>query len=171
MPLSQNGWPVLASDSSFLHSWKLRLAGGELTMTLRRGASGLVLCHLLLWFDEVVEPVLGDGDDHGWALRRIAGSTEYSNHSSGTAVDLNASQHPAGTPHTFNLIQTHRIERRVSYFFKDSVRWGGSYTHPDEMHFEINKDHTVIRTLAITLRGTNRGRAILALNPGQRQYL
>lgn len=172
MPTSQNGWPVLSQDSPFLHSWRLPTQSGPLTLLLRRGASGLVLCHLVLWFDEVIEPVLGDADDHGWAVRFIAGSTVYSNHASGTAVDLNSAQHPAGTAHTFNLVQSHRIERRTSYFFKDAIRWGGSYrTSTDEMHFEINKDHTIIRTLAITLRGTNRGRAILAANPGQRQYL
>ena len=65
--------------------------------------------------------------------RAIAGTNVPSNHSWGTAVDINAPVNPRRRPLTTN------IPRRVRELWKgQGFRWGGDYTTsvPDAMHFE-----------------------------------
>jgi hypothetical protein len=58
-----------------------------------------------------------------------------SNHSSGTAVDLNALKHPLGKSNTFTKDQTNTIQLLL---VKYGLSWGGNYKRrKDEMHFEI----------------------------------
>jgi len=89
-------------------------------------------------FDKLVEPIdVGTLDSWGYAFRPIRGQTEMlSNHSSGTAVDLNAEAHPLGKRETFTMEQE-TIVRQIAA--KYGCRWGGDYKNrADEMHFEIN---------------------------------
>jgi hypothetical protein len=88
-----------------------------------------------------VEPIdSGQLDDWGYALRRISGSNSWSNHASGTALDLNALKHPQGRRGTFTPRQE-RLIRRWLFDHDSCVRWGGDYrTRADEMHFEVVKD-------------------------------
>ena len=74
----------------------------------------------------------------GHSYRVITGSTSLSNHSSGTAIDLNAPRHPLGTSGTFTATQRSHI-RSILSSCNGVVRWGGDYSgRKDEMHFEIN---------------------------------
>jgi hypothetical protein len=58
-----------------------------------------------------------------------------SNHSSGTAIDLNAIKHPLGKSNTFNKDQRNTINLLIT---KYGLGWGGNYKkRKDEMHFEI----------------------------------
>jgi hypothetical protein len=58
-----------------------------------------------------------------------------SNHSSGTAIDLNATKHPLGKAGTFPLEKVAMIQALAK---KYGLRWGGDYRgRKDEMHFEI----------------------------------
>jgi hypothetical protein len=74
----------------------------------------------------------------GWtwafACRPIAGTNQPSNHSWGTAVDINAPVNPRRRPLTTN------IPRPVRELWKaHGFRWGGDYVGatPDPMHFEF----------------------------------
>jgi hypothetical protein len=61
-----------------------------------------------------------------------------SNHSSGTAVDLNATKHPLGKSNTFTKEQVNTIQLLL---VKYGLAWGGNYKRrKDEMHFEIAMD-------------------------------
>jgi hypothetical protein len=58
-----------------------------------------------------------------------------SNHSSGTAIDLNAKDHPLGKAGTFPLEKVAMIQALAK---KYSLKWGGDYRgRKDEMHFEV----------------------------------
>jgi hypothetical protein len=66
----------------------------------------------------------------------VRGTTDkLSNHSSGTAIDLNATKHPLGKAGTFPLAKVPMIQALAK---KYGLTWGGDYRgRKDEMHFEI----------------------------------
>ncbi|GAA2605491.1 M15 family metallopeptidase [Paractinoplanes durhamensis] len=137
MPHSQNGWvagtvrKLGGLDTSPVPGTTIRLPQG-----VRRGDVATVLLHVAGQFHRTVEP-LHAGQCWGYAYRRIRGSTVFSNHASGTAIDLNAPAHPMGAEGTFTPKQVVAI-RRILAFCNGTVRWGGDYHgRTDEMHFEI----------------------------------
>ena len=88
-------------------------------------------------FHTLIEPLdTGALDDWGYCFRNIRGSSDkLSNHSSGTAVDLNAVDHPLGKSGTFPNEKVPMIRALAK---KYGMIWGGDFrSRPDEMHFEI----------------------------------
>jgi len=133
---SQNGYP--ANDATLVSS---RLVPGTTRkLTVRKGPAGDLLLWVAAQFDKLVEDIeQGILDDWGYAPREIRGSTQISNHASGTAIDLNATSHPLATDPPANFSKAkidaiHGITGRT----QGCVRWGGDYTgRKDGMHFEI----------------------------------
>lgn len=169
---SQNGFPALTSDSPYLRTWVI--PDTSRTLRLRNGSAGFLLIHLALWFDARVEDVEGGIlDDWGYAYRPIRGyESGLSNHSSGTAMDLNATQHGLGAEDTFSASEELRIRRRVNVYFDDVVRWGGEYYgRKDEMHFEVDASIGACEKVARNLLTTPRGKRILEANPGQKAVI
>lgn len=171
---SQNGY--LANDTSVL-AWST-VPGTTVRFRLRKGPVTDVLTYLASRFDNEVEdidtahtyrqdaaPSIPGGepstllDDWSYAPRPIRGSTTtLSNHASGTAIDLNATQHPRGRRGTFTATQVKRV-RAILASLRDPatgrcvVRWGEDYqTAPtDGMHFEIDADLAAVTRVAATL--------------------
>ena len=180
MSTSVNGWPGLGSDSSTLHTWVIRDADEATEVTklrLRNGSAGFLLVHLAMWFDDRLEDLQDnyrDGalDDWGYAYRPVRGySSSLSNHSSGTAVDLNATDHPLSARGTFTDEEEAMIQRRLD-FYDNCIRWGGDYTsRADEMHFEIDRTLSACERVARKLLDSPRGQRILRDNPGQREVI
>lgn len=170
MSTSQNGWPAVASTSSLLTTWVIPGQSGDTRLRMRRGSAGFLLAHLALWFDgkveDLVEPLL---DDWAYAYRPVRGySSTLSNHSSGTAIDLNATDHPLGSTATFDADERRAIVNRVD-FYAGCIRWGGTYQgRKDEMHFEIDADLAACEKRARALLDSPRGKRLLKANPGQR---
>lgn len=163
---SQNGWPVIFEREE-LREWNIPTSTGKLILPLRPGRAGFVLCHYALWHAEQVEPTFGKGDDFGWALRSIAGTREWSNHASGTAIDLNSSMHPSGQRNTYTQRKSDKIRNRLEDRYSNLVKWGGDFrTTPDEMHFELNALRDQIFPLAAELVNTTGGRRLIAANDG-----
>jgi hypothetical protein len=146
---SQNGYT--ANDESLIVSWDI--PGTSRKIRLRKGAPGALLVHFAAWFHTHIQPIdAGQLDDWGFAVRPIRGqSVEFdadgnavnlSNHASGTAEDLNATQHNLGQRHTFTAVETAAIREELGRPEYDGcIRWGGDYTkRADEMHFEIVRD-------------------------------
>jgi hypothetical protein len=131
--------------------------------------AGFVLVHFILWYAEEVETVAGAGDDFGWALRKISGSDEWSNHASGTAGDLNASKHPQGVD-SFTIRMADKVHRRLespnySTVEGPAIKWGGDYrTTIDQMHFEINVSAKALNRAYAACLETPRGKRIQAAN-------
>lgn len=139
---SQNGWPVIDTSSSTL----LRVFPW-VTGRVRVGAAYDLLNYLCTQFDERVEPI-DKVSSWGWSMRKIRLGTSYSNHASGTAVDLNAPKHPLGKVGTFSAEQVREI-RLILDEMEGSVRWGGDYRfRKDEMHFEVIKSSGQIYAIA-----------------------
>lgn len=172
MLASQNGWPVITdADDTRLHIWVIPASNGTIRIRLHRGAAGFLLAHFIMWFAETIQPVLGRIlDDWGWsALRPVRGTTTtVSNHCSGTAVDLNATQHPLGKRGTFARWQYLKIRARLA-LYAGCIRSGIDYQNrADEMHHEINRPAAAVRHTARVLALSPRGKKILDANPGQR---
>jgi peptidoglycan hydrolase-like protein with peptidoglycan-binding domain len=183
---SQNGY--VANRSSLIGSYLI--PGTSTTLTMRKGDVATVLCYVASQFDATVEDidtpsskgyvkdhlaVAGSDpskirDDWGFAVRPIRGQTTgYSNHASGTAIDLNATQHPRGVHGTFTAEQIKAI-RKILAYCDGVVRWGGDYsaaTPTDPMHFEINASPAKVAKLARKIKGagilTKRTKAAAAL--------
>ena len=98
---------------------------------------GPLLAAFAAEFHELIEEIdEGVFDDWGYAFRNVRGSTDrLSCHSSGSAIDLNASRHPLGKVGTFPPEKGPMIRALAK---KYGLKWGGDYVNrKDEMHFEI----------------------------------
>src|SRR6476661_1168439 len=132
---SQNGWS--AGSSSVVPLSTLSVGAATFPAGVRRGDVHVVLGYVARRFDREVEALV-KGWCWGHSYRAISGSTTLSNHSSGTAIDLNAPRHPLGRSGTFTATQRSHI-RSILDACNGVVRWGGDYSgRKDEMHFEIN---------------------------------
>ena len=96
MTKSQNGWPA-SKDQKKIGIKVFKVKGTDRKMRLQKDA-GVILTAFAAEFHAQVEPI-DDGvfDDWAYAYRDVRGSDSVlSNHSSGTAIDLNATKHPLG---------------------------------------------------------------------------
>lgn len=174
MSTTVNGWPVLQVGSPSLRRWNVPDTNRGLT--LRDGSAGFLLIHMAVFFDEQIELLDRAGevwDEWGHAIRPVRGQTSgYSNHAGGIAEDLNATRHPLGVPiaSTYTPVQVKAIRRRLR-LYRGIVVWGGDWSRPDGMHFEIKGELPACERLARLLMVTPRGRRILAANPGARNVI
>jgi hypothetical protein len=148
---SQNGWTVIEQAGTESY----QVAGSKVKLRLRKGDAATVLLDVAAWFDRSVEDIDVGGDDWGWAVRKIEGSSSYSNHASGTAIDLNAQKHPQGVATTKGLsaAQINQVHARLNDRYKGVIRWGGDYkSRPDAMHFEVNKNAAAVKAVADAIR-------------------
>lgn len=89
------------------------------------------------------------GQTWGYACRAISGTTRPSNHSWGTAIDINAPSNPRRADRKF----VSNIPKIVVDFWKgQGFRWGGEYSWPDPMHFEFMGTAADARRRAANLR-------------------
>ena len=136
MSTSQNGWPAITDYGDARLKSLPWITGAVLA-----GDVWAILDWLCRRFDAEVENIV-EASSWGFSPRNIIGSTTLSNHASGTAIDLNADQHPLAAVGTFSAAQVATIRRIITDSVVDGVpvlRWGGDYSgRKDEMHFEIN---------------------------------
>lgn len=131
---SQNGWPAskdpleLGIKSYLVPDTKVKLRCAQSVAPLLIGFASE--------FHNLIEPIDGSADDWAYCYRMVRGSeSALSNHSSGTALDLNAAAHPLAAIGTFDANKVPMIRALAK---KYGLRWGGDYhLRKDEMHFEI----------------------------------
>jgi hypothetical protein len=147
---SQNGWPVEGPTRSYV------VPGSSVTLTLTADASAafcLIWC-CAQWNGQIEQ--LDAGQCGGYEVRPISGTNTWSNHASGTAVDLNSVKHPQ---HAFTF--TEAMKAQVHWIIQQTdgvVRWGGDWTVDslDEMHIELDTlDHQHIQDVSQKLRANN----------------
>lgn len=145
---SQNGWPVVDRSATV----DLVVHGVNFPNGVLRGDVATVLGWVAEQWHTRVMP-LHVGWCWGWLVKVIEGSTTISNHASATAIDLDAPELPMGTPASRNMSaaqieECHAIERESG----GVVRWGGDFSRPDPMHWEINGTPEQVAAFAATLR-------------------
>jgi len=112
---------------------------------------GPLLAAFAAEFHELIEPIdEGTFDDWGYAFRMVRGSTDrLSCHSSGTAIDLNATKHPLGKAGTF---PAEKIPMLRDLAKKYGLKWGGDFkSRPDDMHFEVEISASKAKALIASL--------------------
>lgn len=132
---SSNGWPA-SKDRVEIGIKSYSIKGTSLKIACAEKVAPLLVA-FCQDFHELIEPIdQGQLDDWGYAFRMVRGSTDkLSNHSSGTAIDLNATKHPLGKVGTFPNEKVPMIRALAK---KYGLIWGGDYrVRKDEMHFEI----------------------------------
>lgn len=142
---SYNGWPA-SKDQAEIDVKPYPVKGTNLKIRCAAGA-GELLAAFAAEFHELIEPIdEGSLDDWAYAFRMVRGTTDkLSCHSSGTAIDLNATRHPLGKIGTFEATKVPMIRALAK---KYGLSWGGDYRgRKDEMHFEV----AISKEKAITL--------------------
>jgi hypothetical protein len=147
--ISQNGWPA-SKDQAEIGIKSFAVPGTKIKLRCAEKVAPLLVT-FAAEFHQHIEPIdEGTLDDWGYCFRNVRGSTDkLSNHSSGTAIDLNATKHPLGHAGTFTQMQTALIQALCK---KYGLRWGGSFSRPDEMHFEISLNEAGCATLIEKLK-------------------
>ena len=133
---SYNGWPA-SKDQAEIGVKPYPVKGTNLKIRCAVGA-GELLAAFAAEFHELIEPIdEGKLDDWAYAFRMVRGTTDkLSCHSSGTAIDLNATKHPLGKAGTFDAAKVPMIQALAK---KYGLTWGGDYRgRKDEMHFEVS---------------------------------
>jgi hypothetical protein len=146
MEKSQNGWKA-SKDPAEIHIKSFPIEGTDIKIRCQATA-GRILAAFAAEFHAQVEPIDKGGlDDWGYAYRNVRGQTDdLSNHSSGTAIDLNASKHPLGKENTFTPEQRKTLDMLCK---KYHLRGGYTYrTRKDDMHFEIMDNPAEVKALA-----------------------
>jgi hypothetical protein len=133
--ISQNGW-IASADPNEIGIGSFGVPGTKIKLRCAKSVAPLLVT-FAAEFHAHIEPIdNGKLDDWGYCFRNTRGSTDkLSNHSSGTAIDLNATKHPLGHANTFSPMQTVLIEALCK---KYGLTWGGKWKRPDEMHFEVS---------------------------------
>lgn len=157
LPASLNGWPVLEPGS--VHLARGTVPGTGITLTVRDICLPLFLA-LAADYNRVIEPLtLGTHDDAGYAYRAPRTATTggtWSNHASGTAVDLNWTGHGARTAANRAWWQLARPKSRVQNLQTKYpiLTWGGNWspTNFDPMHWEITRGIKGSQVIAFCLK-------------------
>jgi hypothetical protein len=135
MLTSYNGWPA-SKDQAEIGVKPFPIKGTAIKIRCAKDA-GPLLAAFAAEFHALIEPIdEGKLDDWAYAFRMVRGTTDkLSNHSSGTAIDLNATKHALGKVGTFDEAKVPMIRALAK---KYGLTWGGDYRNrKDEMHFEI----------------------------------
>jgi hypothetical protein len=135
MTKSANGWTA-SKIRSEIGIESFAIPGTSTKLACAKSVAPL-LVGFAAEFHTLIEPIDEGGlDDWGYCFRQIRGdAVNLSNHSSGTAIDLNATKHPLGKVGTFPIEKVPMIRALAK---KYGLIWGGDYRNrKDEMHFEI----------------------------------
>ena len=133
--LSQNNW-IASKDAAEIHIVSVPIEGTKVKVRCAKAVAPLIAA-FCKDFHDLIEPIDGGAlDDWGYCFRNVRGSNDkLSNHSSGTAIDLNATKHPLGKVGTFPAEKVPMIRALAK---KYGMIWGGDFkSRADEMHFEI----------------------------------
>ena len=155
---SENGWPVIESQSS-KDLVVARVPGTGhpgIPLRVQKDCAAILAYVAGRVHAEVSDLKLGNKpgvqDDGGYNYRKIDGSATLSNHASGTAIDLNWSRFPMFKKKMNKKERT--AAEAIASDLSEVIRWGGNYsaTRIDEMHWEIKPGVTVSQLKAFCLK-------------------
>lgn len=144
---SQNGWPLIPA---YLDP---RLGTLDAVSGRSNVLNGDVLEVFTAFCKDFAAEVMPIDREQSWgfAPRQIHGATTWSNHASGTAIDLNANTYPMFA-HGYTDAQITAVHRLLARY--PVVRWGGDFppARVDEMHFEINVSPAELAKFVTTMK-------------------
>ena len=149
METSYNGYPA-SKDPAEIAIKSYLVKGTDRKLKCAESV-GPLLAAFAAEFHELIEPIdEGTFDDWGYCYRMVRGdATKLSNHSSGTAIDLNATHHALGKVGTFPAEKVPMIRALAK---KYGLKWGGDYKNrKDEMHFEVEVSAAKAKALIASL--------------------
>ena len=149
MESSYNGYPA-SKDAAEINIKSYPVKGTDRKLRCAESV-GPLLAAFAAEFHELIEPIdQGTFDDWGYAYRMVRGNaTKLSCHSSGTAIDLNATRHALGKVGTFPAEKVPMIRALAK---KYGLKWGGDYVNrKDEMHFEVEVSAAKAKALIASL--------------------
>lgn len=153
MLTSYNGWPA-SKDQAEIGIKSYPVPGTLIKLRCAEKVAPL-LVGFAAEFNNLIEKLdVGSLDDWGYCYRMVRGTSDkLSNHSSGTAIDLNANSHPLGQVGTF---EPGKVPMLRALAHKWGLKWGGDYqSRKDEMHFEISIDAVKVAALIKKIQGEN----------------
>lgn len=138
MPKTGAGFRVEKPGSKNL----TRVSAAGKHFIVKRGVGGNVSRAMKWLIDELhkIEPITEAGWDGTYSYRAVRGGSTWSEHSAGTALDWNASQHPMGGKKTagWTSAQVKEIRALLATPKGRAFKWGADFSHtPDSMHFEL----------------------------------
>lgn len=158
---SYNGWTASPNPDAIGINPAWAPLGHRFPGGVKAGDVETIFTHLVEQLHARVEPIDRDAikDEWGYHYKRSANSPSLlSCHSSGTAIDYNATRHPNRKRGTWTPPQMAEI-RRILAELDGVVRWlalaadgGGARSTPDEMHFEIHGSPRQVAAVAARLR-------------------
>lgn len=136
MPVSLNRWPAPPAELK-----KFKVPGTKRVLTLDVDA-GRILTALVADYHNTVQKIdIGAVDDAGYSYRKARAADDLSNHSSGSAVDVNWTGEGAQGSNRgakFFAQAKHRIAvQALKNRYGKWVQWGGDWRAKDYMHWEI----------------------------------
>ena len=148
MLTSYNGWPA-SKDQAEIGIKSYPVPGTLIKLRCAEKVAPL-LVGFAAEFHNLIEPLdHGALDDWGYCFRDVRGVPgKLSNHSSGTALDLNASKRPLGKVGTFEASKVPMLKALAK---KYGLTWGGEWTRRDEMHVEVSLDAVKVAALITKL--------------------
>ena len=146
--LSYNGWPA-SKDQAEIGVKSYAVPGTLIKLRCAEKVAPL-LVGFAAEFHNLIEPLdVGSLDDWGYAFRDVRGVPgKLSNHSSGTAIDLNASRHPLKAINTFEPAKVPMLKALCK---KYALTWGGEWNRPDPMHYEVSINAAKVAALITKL--------------------
>lgn len=134
--ISENGWRMCNADECDNGV----VPGTTLRLPIRSGDANTILKGWCAWFHKNVEnlnnPGRGYTDEGSFTWTNSVAS---SNHLSGTAVDLNWSEHAFQVSYSgFSQSEIARVRQGLG-LFEGTIWWGQDWNSPkDPMHFQLN---------------------------------
>jgi hypothetical protein len=139
MATAQNGWPVIPNTDAGRRRLADLVLPGAMPHPVRvlDGDVATIARWHVREYHRRVEPIEPAGC-WGWNVRKIGDGPDWSNHAAACAWDLNAPDNPDGTPTSkvmtpAQIHECHKLERASG----GVLRWGGDWSDPDAMHWEI----------------------------------
>jgi hypothetical protein len=149
MSRSSNGWPVLTSSADpKLTVIRIPNTGTPgIPLRLHKDCAA-VLAYVAGRVHKEVSDLRENNvsgktqDEGGYNYRKIDGTSRFSNHASGTAMDLNWQKWPMGRKAMTKKQRTAAL--LIAEDLEEVIRWGGTYrSRVDEMHWEIRPGVTL----------------------------
>jgi hypothetical protein len=146
---SLNGWPVIHYRASKVLATGT-VPGTKIRLTCQVDALPVLLAVAAAVHSQVCSLTVGNEsgqDEGGYTYRAARGTTQWSNHASGTAIDLNWNR---WLRLRRNMTKKERFAaKRIADRVSAVVTWGGTWDRlVDEHHWEITKGVTAMKLRA-----------------------